>query len=819
MRRYITFFLLIFTLSGVAVAQQMSDEQLLQYAKEAQELGKTQQQMQSELLRRGVTKEQVERVYKKYQEQQGNTTGVNKSSTQQSRGRGSATNNETDSKSGTGGNVNESLRKSDELELDQFQDSLKVDTPKIPKKIIFGHDIFTNKKLTFEPNVNLATPVDYILGPNDEVIIDVWGSSEISLKQTISPDGTIQVENLGPLYLSGRSVKEANNYIKREFSKIYSGIADNTSQIRLTLGEIRTIQIYIMGEVNTPGTYRLSSFSSVFHALYSAGGVNEIGSLRNIQVVRNNKKLTDVDVYDYILNGQTKDNIRLAEGDVILIPTYDNLIEIKGKIKRPMFYEMKKGESVDNLIKYAGGFTGDAYTKSVRLIRLSGREKQIYNVDDDDFSIFKLIDEDVVTVDAVLDRYENRLEIRGAVYRDGFYQLDGKTTTVKQLIDRAEGLRGDAFLNRAQVQREHDDLSLEIIPVDLRGIINGTVPDIPLQKNDILYIPSIYELQQERTLTIHGEVANPGTYIFTENTSIEDLIIRSGGLLDAASTARVDISRRIKDPKSFEPASTIGEVFSFELKDGLIVGNGNTFILKPHDEVYVRKSPGYQQQQNVIVTGEVLFSGNYALTKKNERLSDIIYKAGGITPDAYVKGARLLRKMTEEEMRRKEDVLRMATKGISKDSISTDLLDLEEFYAVGIDLQQALEKPGSNFDLVMREGDQLIVPEYTNTVKINGAVMYPNTVVYKEGARKDYYIDQAGGFADLARRNRVYVVYMNGTVARLNGNTADKIHPGCEIIVPSKEERKKMSTAEVIGIGTSVASMATMIATLVNLFK
>lgn len=816
MRRLITLFFLIFVLSGVAMAQQMSDDQVIQYVKEANKSGKSQKQITTELLRRGVTKEQVSRIQQKYSE---SNTVSNKSNEMPSQLR-----QRTLVDDGGG-----QRRTTDYSEVGMFDETVggrvdnRADNTAITDNAsqIFGHDVFTNRNLTFEPSINLATPVDYRLGPGDEVIIDVWGASENTIRQSISPEGTIQVSGLGPVQLSGMTVKDANAYLQREFSKIYSGISGSepTSQIKLTLGDIRTIQINIMGEVAVPGTYTLSSFSSVFHALYRAGGVNKIGSLRSIKVVRNGKTIADLDVYDYLMKGKMKDDIRLQEGDVIIVNPYESLVRIAGKVKRPMFYEMKPTETVATILNYAGGFTGDAYKKAVRIIRKSGREHQVYNVDEMDYSVFRLDDGDSISVDAVLKRFENRVEIRGAVYRSGLYELSGTVNTVKQLIKKAEGLRGDAFLNRALLDRENEDLSHEVIAVDLGGLLKGTVADIPLQKNDILYIPSIHDLKEEETISIHGEVANPGTFLFSKNMTIEDLLVQSGGLLEAAATTKVDITRRIKDPKSTSFSSVLGKTYSFDIKDGLVVGGEGDFHLEPFDEIYVRKSPAYRKQQNVVVAGEVLFGGNYALVKKNERLSDLISKAGGITPDAYVKGARLIRKMTEEEQRRQADAVRMARMGEGKDSISVEKLNISDTYTVGINLEKAISNPGSDFDLVLREGDVLFIPEYINTVKISGAVMYPNTVLYKRGESLRYYINQAGGYGNLAKKKKAYVVYMNGTVSRLKSRDKKAIEPGCEIIVPSKEEKKRMSTAEILGMGSTTASIAATIATMVNLFK
>jgi protein involved in polysaccharide export with SLBB domain len=829
-------------------AQQMSDDQVIQYLKNAQLQGKSQTQITTELFKRGVTKEQVERIKERFEAEQ-QTTTVQQTGSSQQRTRSSATNNnrnpnnpnnDTDQKQPNARqsddlkqaktdirklNTKESSSETDgkNIPTDDFdegyaeREKLKAMAVKKEERKIFGRDMFSNPILSFEPNSNIATPANYRLGPGDEVIIDIWGTSENTIRETISPEGSIIITNIGPVYLSGMTVGEATKYVRRELSKFYAGLTENSSQIKLSLGELRSIKINIMGEVAVPGTYTLSSFSSVFHALYNAGGISPIGSMRSIRVVRNGNKIADIDLYDYIMRGKTSDDIRLMEDDVILVPSYESLVNINGKVRRPMFYEMKSGETISDLLNYSGGFTGDAYKSSIRLIRLSGREKQIYNVEESNFAAFTLVDEDSMSVEAVIDRFENMAEVRGAVYREGLYQINGEVNTVKQLIAKAEGLRGDAFLNRVQLQREHEDLTLEIIPVDLKGVLNGGVPDIPLQKNDILYIPSIHDLEEQRFLVIHGEVPHPGTYIYAKNMTIEDLILQAGGLLEAAATIRIDVARRIKNPASAKSSNSVGSTYSFTFKDGYIIGGNGAFYLEPFDEVYIRKSPAYHVQQNVQVVGEVLFNGTYALSKKNERLVDLIHRAGGLTDDAYADGARLIRKMTEEEIRRKTDALRIAM--ASSDSVSIKVMDLSTDYPVGINLKEALSNPNSDYNLVLCEGDMLIVPEFANTVKINGAVMHPNTVSYKEGKNLKYYLGQAGGYTTLARKNRAYVVYMNGTVARLKAGSSKVIQPGCEIIIPSKDIKNKMSTAEALSVGSSVASMAAVIATLINVLK
>lgn len=831
MRRIITLLILIFTITGVGMAQQMSDDQVIQYVKQAQKEGKNQQQVTTDLLKKGVTPDQVQRIKDKYEKQMGGS-GKGETLNEESRQRKPLQKGENNllkaqEKQLTPEDQAKMLEKSD-LGLDfMYPDSILVPTEQWlqkkeveRKKKIFGRDIFSNKILSFEPNLNIATPIDYRLGPGDEVIIDVWGASQTTIRQTISPDGSIQVENLGPIYLNGLSVKEANAYLQGEFSKIYAGVSGDApiSQIKLTLGQIRSIQVNVMGEVVTPGTYTLSSFASVFHALYQAGGVNEIGTLRAIKVYRGGKNIVTLDIYDYIFNGKIANDIRLMDNDVIVVGPYECLVDVVGKVKRPMFYEMKRDESLGSLLKYTGGFTGDAYTKAVRLIRKSGREHQIYNVEEFDFNMFKVMDGDSIAVDSVLARFANKVEIKGAVYRPGMYQMDGKINTLKALIERAEGVRGDAFLNRGVLHREKEDYTLEVLPIDVKGLLNGTVADIPLRKNDVLYIPSIHDMREEGTLTIYGEIAYPGMYRYAENTSLEDLIVQAGGLLDAASTVRVDVSRRVKDSKATDVKNTIAHSYSFALKDGFVVDGQPGFTLQPFDEIYVRKSPGYQKQQNIMIEGEVLFEGNYALTHKNERLSEVIKKAGGLTDQAYSKGVRLERQMTPEEKLRMETVLKISA-GAGKDSISTKTLDLGTSYYVGIEFDKALANPGGDYDVVLREGDRIIVPQYVSTVKVNGAVMYPNTVTYQKGKKLRHYIDMAGGYGNRAKKSKAYVIYMNGTVARLKSGNKDAIQPGCEIIVPTKPIKKGMGLAEILSLTNSTASLATMAATIANILK
>lgn len=821
MRRYLVLFLFIFAITSVALAQKITDAQVVQYVLQAKEQGMNQQQMITQLLTRGVTKEQIMRIKSDYEEGKYGDLAGNKHEKMLGgddrmrtapKGNESLGGKESGLSSGSGMEMGGMSSFSNPF---FFSDILQ----EFNKKKIYGRSIFSNEKLTFEPNLNIATPENYRLGPGDEVIIDIWGASETMIREIISPDGNIVVEKVGPLYLNGKTVHEANTYIQTKLGAIYSGIASGISHAQLSVGQVRSIQINIMGEVAVPGTYTISPFATIFHALYQAGGVNDIGTMRQVKVFRNSKLISSLDIYDYILEGKMKGDIRLMDGDVIVVGPYDCMINIVGKVKRPMFYEMKKDESIGSLLKYAGGFTGDAYTKSIRLIRKTGGEHQIFNVEEFDFNKFRVMDGDSVAVDSVLTRYSNKVEIRGAVYRPGMFQMDGHINTVKELINKAEGVRGDAFLNRAILHRENEDFTLEVLPINLKDLLNGTLADIPLRKNDILFIPSIHEMQEKYSVTIYGEVARPGAFPYAAKTSVEDLILQAGGLLEAASTVRVDVSRRIKDPKSIKVSEATAQTFSFSLKDGFIIDGQENFNLEPFDEVYVRRSPGYQKQQNVSVDGEVLFAGSYALIHKNQRISEAVASAGGVTKEAYIKGARLERKMTPEEKFRLETAVKMVNGEVGKDNISQKSLDLGNTYYVGINLEEALKNPGGEMDIVLREGDRIVVPEYTNTVKINGAVMYPNTVTFKNNQKLGYYVDMAGGFAYRAKKSRAYVIYMNGTVARLKSGTKNAIQPGCEIIVPTKQPRKGMSIGDIMSLTSSTASLATMAATLVALFK
>ncbi len=862
MKRYIIAVILSVILPMAVMAQSsMTDDQVMKFIVKEHNAGSSQSQIVTKLMQNGVDINQIRRVRKKYERaskdglgQVSSTTGSKNDTRLRTGKKGKGNGNDADEQQYLEDNKSEYASKyrltdgrlkkkkksgiidEDDEDFADMRDELDEFVPDTAallnklmmektKRKVFGRNIFNNKNLSFEPNMNIATPQNYRLGPGDAVFIDIYGASQKTVESTVSPDGYVTIDGYGLVQVSGLTVGEANAKLRSTLGSRYS-----SSQIKLTVGETRSIMVNVMGEVKTPGTYTLSAFATVFHALYMAGGTNDLGTLRNIKVYRNNRLVSVVDIYDYMLNGKMTGNVRLADNDVIVVGPYDCLVNITGKVKRPMWYEMKKNESVGTILRYAGGFAGDAYTKSVRLVRKTGKEFSVFNVDEFDMSSFHLADEDSISVDSILPRFSNMVEIKGAVFRPGMYQVGENINSVRTLIEHAEGLKEEAFTARAVMHRMKKDRTLEVVPVDVEGILEGKVPDIPLQPNDAIFIPTKQEMMEEQTITIHGEVNYPGIYKYASNETLEDFVLQAGGLKNSASTVKVDVSRRIINPKALSTDSVTARTYSFALKDGFVIDGKPGFELMPFDEVYVRKSPGFSTQQNITVDGEVMFSGTYTLAKNNTRLSDVIKAAGGVNDRGYAAGATLVRKINESERKRLEAARKMALEqyeqvaaeeaaktGQKVDMTNSERLkkfQIEETYSVGIELDKALANPGSDDDIVLREGDRIVVPQYTGTVKINGEVMYPNTVGFVKGKKASYYIDQAGGFGSKAKRRQTYIIYMNGTVAKVSHNA--KPMPGCEIVVPAKAT-SKMSVAETMTIGTSVASIATMIATLANI--
>ena len=814
MNRLRNLLLLLLFLPLAAFAQSMTDNQVLELIKRETTAGSSRSQIVTKLVQRGVNIDQIRRVRAQYEKQirSRGLSGAADEATSELNSRMRSNNSEITEEITSGKNGSKSQFNDDaDLEYEEtVQDGgLDAAVSGMENKKVFGHDIFNNKLLSFEPNMNIATPQDYVLGPGDQLVIDVYGASQKSYQLTVSPEGTVTVPDFGPITVSGMTVAAANSRIRSSLGSRYS-----SSSLKLSVGQTRTILVNVMGEVKQPGTYHLSAFASVFHALYAAGGIGDLGTLRNVRVLRGGNLVTIVDIYEYILNGRLAGNIRLKDGDVIQVGAYDCLVNVTGNVKRPMYYEMRANESVSTLLKYAGGFSGDAYRKSVRLVRKTGERFGVFNIDEFEQASFKVADGDAVQVDAMLDRFENMVEISGAVFRPGQYRLGEQVTTVRSLIEQADGLTEDAFTAHAVLHRFRADRSLEVIPVDVAGIMGGTVADIPLANEDVLFIPTQSELISNRYVQINGEVLSPGQYQWAANMTIEDLVMKAGGLTDAASVAKVTVSRRVMDPKATKATSELAKSYSFELKDGFVIDGTPGFVLEPYDIVQVFRSPGFHTPRSITVEGEVHFAGNYTLEKKNQRLSDLVKMAGGVTEDAYVEGARLERRMNETERAR----LRMAMQTVklsrdNEDSVSVEKVQQTDIYGVGIHLEEALKNPGGDADIVLREGDRLIIPEYEGTVKISGDVMYPNTVAYTEGKDYKWYVRHAGGFGERAKKRKSYVIYPNGTMAQVNHGA--KITPGCEIIVPSKPKREAMTTAQWMGVGSTAASIATMIATII----
>jgi protein involved in polysaccharide export with SLBB domain len=801
-------------LGTLASFAQMSDTQVMQYVQREMNSGSSQSQIATRLMQRGVTMQQLQRVRSQYQTLNGGTSSRSSGNTtdvlvQDSRLRDTNGAVRTDS-AGNALNAQDVKATSSTIELSS-RAKVYVDPSDntINGKQVFGRDIFNKDKLSFEPNMNIATPATYVVGPGDKVFVDVYGASQKSEQLEVSPDGTIMITGYGPIHIGGLKVDAANAKIKKMLGQRYS-----SSEIRMTVGQTRTISISIMGEVVAPGTYTLSAFASVFHALYMAGGVNSLGTLRDIKVYRGGRQITSVDVYDYILNGKLTGNVRLADNDVIMVGPYECVVDIAGNVKRPMAYEMKKSESVATLLQYAGGFSTGAYQKAVRLNRVAGEKFSAYNIPEFEMASFKLMDGDSVTVDTILHRYENTVAVKGAVYHPGQYDL-GSTTTVRALVENAGGLTEEAFGSHAVLHRMKADRTWRVISVDIEGILNGTVADIPLENEDVLTIAVQQDKMNQRVVTIEGMVQFPGTYEYADNQTIEDLIIQAGGLMDAASTAKVDVARRIIDPKRTHDSREIAQTFSFSLRDGLLIGGDSNFTLQPYDEVYVRKSPGFVPQRNVSVQGEVMFPGVYTLSQKNQRLSELIKAVGGVTDEAYVRGARIERPLNEDEKFRLNRLLQMVSmqggSGLDASKVAQDTV-----YYVGIELDKALANPGSDYDVILREGDRLVVPEYSGTVKINGNVMYPNTVAYTAGKSYKWYINEAGGYGNGAKRSKAFILYQNGKVSKASKG---KVEPGCEIIIPNKTRSANDNISMIASLGTSLATMVTMIATVTNLIK
>lgn len=790
-------------------AQSMSDDQVLSYIAKETQKGSSQGDIATHLISQGVTMTQLQRVRRKAERLK-------------AEGQTSTNKNNLLSRQKEVGIIDESSANDSTSRDQDFTEGMDVKS----EMQVFGRNIFSSQNLTFAPAQNIATPTNYLLGAGDEVTINIWGASQQTIQQTISPDGYIVIEGIGLIRLAGLTVSKAKGVLRERLGQSYADC-----HFDLSLSDLRSMQVQVMGEVVHPGTYTLSSLSSAFNALYSAGGINDIGTLRDIRVFRRGSQLTSIDVYDYILHGNTTSDVRLSDGDVIMVGSYDCLVKITGHVKRPMWYEMKKSETVKDLLEYAGGFDGKAYTKGIRLKRTAGTEYSIYSIEEDKMGTFHMADGDLVEADENMVRYNNLVEVRGAVKHPGEFQLGDQIQSVKDLLNAADGLIESAYTKRAILHREKEDKNREIMSVDAIGILQGTAVDIPLHNGDVLFIPDKLDMQGELTIQVDGEINYPGEYPYAEHTTLRDMILLAGGITQAGSLARVDVFRRLRDINATEDSPMSAEHFTFSFNEDFSLKGDTVFELAPFDIIYVRKSPAYEVQMNVNIVGQVNFPGTYIMTKKNYRISDLIHDCGGITNQGYVRGASLLRVMTKEEREQRDannlraqiDIYEQGLRD-GKDlnlQVADSLLSLkavtDNTYAIAVDLEKVLKEPGSIYDLVLREGDILKIPRPEYTVKISGEVMHPVSMAYEEGKSVKYYIKHAGGYARKAYKRHAYGIHMNGSVIQLSGRSSRDIEPGTEIVVPSKAGRKGMSTSEIMSTASTAASLSSVIVALMNI--
>ena len=697
---------------------------------------------------------------------------------------------------------------------------------------IFGAELFANSDISFEPNLRMATPRNYVIGPDDELLVDLSGDNEANYKLKVNPEGIVRLQYVGPVAVGGLSIEQATAKIKTVMAGAYPALKSGRTNLAVNLGNIRSIKITLLGEVVKPGSYTLSSLSTVFNALNASGGPNTNGSFRRIQVIRGNKVVSTIDVYDFLLNGIQKNNIRLQDQDVINIPVYQSRVEMSGEVKRPALFEVMSTESLSDVLRFAGGFSNKAYTAQIKVLQNTNKERKISDVTAEQFDTYGPLNGDKYIVEAILDRFENRVEIAGAVFRPGQFELD-KGLTLKGLIEKSDGIREDAFLNRGYISRLNPDNSLSLISFDLDKILKGTEADLPLFREDKVTISSIFDLRDEYKVSIQGEVRAPGIFDYADNMRLEDVIQMAGGFKEGATPNRIEISRRIKNSDAMSASALTAEVFNVSVDPNLKIMDTD-FVLKPFDVVSIRSSEGYQVQKQVKLEGEVLYPGTYTIMQKNERISDLIKRAGGLTQTAYADGASLKRPGAEKtnpkdrnainnleeddkkllNLKRAQEV---GTKDTTKAEVEQKLIQSD---LVGIDLVQIIKKPNSRYDLIVEDGDVIRVPRQLQIVKVTGEVLNPNGIVFLPSKNFKQYINGAGGYTANAHRKGAYIKYANGSVesARkfLFFNNFPKVKPGAEILVPKRAERERMSAQSWIGLSTAVASMAAIIVSLLK---
>ncbi len=700
--------------------------------------------------------------------------------------------------------------------------------------LIYGHNLFKNKNLNFVPSYNVPTPSNYKLSAGDELVIDIWGDAISNITATISPDGSVNIPNLGPVYLAGQTVEKAEKSLKSYLSKIYSGIAQEepTTFVKLALGKTKTVTVNVVGDVEKPGSYTLPALSTIASAMYLAEGPNDLGTVRAVNLYRNGKLVSSFDVYEFIAKGTFNSNVKLEDNDVISVAPYAGVVTVLGGVKRPMKYEILPGETLDKVLAYAGGFSDNAYSNKVHVDRIvhtnnvKGATGESFDVMAEQYGSFQLKDGDVVTINVNSDQFRNRVKIAGAVWRPGTYAITADNSNLKQLIQAAGGLRDDAHTDKGFVVRFGKDRNKEQVSFNVHDVILGK-EDILLVPDDSVQIFSKDSLKPVQTVKIYGEVNNPtgpmtfngqsNTFEYREGMTIGDIILMAGGLTSGATLNNVEVARRMPKTQTAEEhfQEQVAAVYTYNLMKNPADADVK---LEPFDIVFVRRSTAFKPQQTIIIDGEVNYPGTYVVEKNTVRLSDIIDRAQGFNNDAYVKGAKLTRSLTKEEFDRLKVAMEIAKKQ-ANDTTAVDSLQIGESYTVAIDLEKALANPGSVADVVLREGDIISVPKINSTVKISGGVLFPNTVSYDPKKSWQYYISNAGGITPDGLKRKVYMVHMNGSVAT-KGDSNFKVQPGTEIVVPTKDkENKGQSLASIMGIATSTASFAAMVTTIINQVK
>lgn len=705
-----------------------------------------------------------------------------------------------------------------ETDIPPRYNAVVADSARYGGKEIYGHDIFSsNSWLSFVPAYNIPTPSNYVLAAEDEVLIEIWGDYITAYALTISPDGTINVPEYGPISLIGKTIQQAETALKNTLSQIYSGLgaSEPTTFLSLSLRRIRSLTINVVGDVVMPGTYTTPSLSTVASAIYLAGGITDLGTVRDIKLYRQNKLISTLDIYDFIVNGSFEANVRLEDNDLIIVGSYINLITLTGEVKRPMKYELTEGETIESLLDFSGGFNENAYTEMVHVVRKKGVRRESFDVNVEDFGNFQLFDGDSIFVRKTDEELVNEVVIEGPVFVPGSYAISADMATVEDLIVAAGGLKPETSMEHGLILRtdeQKDPVMVNFIP---QNVVNG-VENHNLMRGDTVRFYTVQQLKIQTTINISGAVNSPGQYTYREGMTLNDAILLASGFSNDATMSYINIARRNENTNALAPSEKIATLFEINLVEN---PQDATMPLMPYDEIMVRKAPNFVKQQKVIVEGEAVFTGEFVIEDEEVRLSEVITKAGGLKATAYPEGAKVRRRMTKVEVERSQRASETAKNLRNRDSLTVSLDDTEEnqYYDIGIDLAAAMENPGSYADLVLEEGDIISIPKFNNVVKISGAVLYPNTVSYDAKLKYKDYIAMAGGFTQVSKKKLTYIVHMNGTVSTKKSGM--KIMPGSEIVVPDKAHRESVSTAEALSVASSTTSTLSMIISMISLLR